>query len=57
MTNEEKVNKMIKDFSSLNEEKQDYILGILQALTFAKDEIVNGQPDEVDINKHEGVLK
>jgi hypothetical protein len=35
MTNEEKLNKVCGDFSSLSEEKQDYILGILQALVFA----------------------
>ena len=35
MTNEEKLNKMCNDFSLLSEEKQDYILGILQALVFA----------------------
>lgn len=35
MTKEEKLNKACNDFSSLSEEKQDYILGILQALSFA----------------------
>ena len=35
MTAEEKLNKISSDFSSLSEEKQDYILGILQALVFA----------------------
>jgi hypothetical protein len=38
MTKEEKLDKVCKDFSSLNEDKQEYILGILQALVFAKDE-------------------
>jgi hypothetical protein len=38
MTKEEKMKKVCTDFSSLTEEKQDYILGILQALVFAKDE-------------------
>lgn len=38
MTKEEKLDKICNDFSSLNEEKQDYILGILQALVFAKNE-------------------
>ena len=37
MTKEEKLEKATKDFSSLSDEKQDYILGILQALTFAHD--------------------
>ena len=35
MTKAEKLNKVCGDFSSLSEEKQDYILGILQALVFA----------------------
>jgi hypothetical protein len=35
MTKEEKVDKVTKDFSLLPEEKQDYILGILQTLVFA----------------------
>ncbi|MCL2197188.1 MAG: hypothetical protein FWB77_06190 [Treponema sp.] len=33
---EEKLQKVCNDFSLLNEEQQDYILGILQALVFAK---------------------
>jgi hypothetical protein len=36
MTKEEQLDKVCKDFSSLCEEQQDYILGILQALAFAK---------------------
>jgi hypothetical protein len=32
---DEKLDKVCKDFSSLSGEKQDYILGILQALVFA----------------------
>ena len=36
MTKEEKLDKVSKDFSKLSEEQQDYILGILQALVFAK---------------------
>ncbi|MDR0301529.1 MAG: hypothetical protein LBI04_04350 [Treponema sp.] len=31
-----KVKKVSHDFSLLNEEQQDYILGIMQALIFAK---------------------
>ena len=41
MTQEERLEKICRDFSSLNEKQQDYILGILQALVFAKSE--NGQ--------------
>ena len=37
MNTEEKLNKIINDFSLLPEEKQDYILGVLQALAFAHD--------------------
>jgi hypothetical protein len=39
MTKEEKLEKIYRDFSSLSEEKQEYILGMLQALTYAKDEL------------------
>jgi hypothetical protein len=37
MTKEEKLEKVTRDFSVLPEEKQDYILGVLQALAFAYD--------------------
>jgi len=37
MTKEEKLDKVNKDFSLLPEDKQDYILGVLQALAFAHD--------------------
>jgi hypothetical protein len=33
---DEKLKKVCNDFSQLNEEQQDYILGIMQALVFAK---------------------
>jgi len=36
MIQEEKLKKVCDDFSLLNNEQQDYILGILQALVFAK---------------------
>jgi len=35
MTREEKLDKVVQDFSSLPEEKQNYVLGVLQALVFA----------------------
>jgi hypothetical protein len=38
MTKEEKLDKICKDFSSLSEDKQEYILGMLQALVFANSE-------------------
>ena len=36
MIQEEKLKKVCNDFSSLNEQQQDYVLGIIQALVFAK---------------------
>jgi len=33
---DEKLKKVCSDFSLLSDEQQDYILGILQALVFAK---------------------
>jgi len=36
MIQEEKLKKVCDDFTLLNAEQQDYILGILQALVFAK---------------------
>jgi len=36
MIQEEKLKKVCDDFSLLSEEQQDYILGILHALVFAK---------------------
>jgi len=35
MTQEEKLDKVCKDFCLLGEDKKDYILGILQVLIFA----------------------
>jgi len=50
MDNEYKLIKMKNDFSLLSEEQQDYILGILQALVFAKN--TSGQPySEIQENK------
>jgi hypothetical protein len=49
MTTEEKLDKINKDFSLLPEEKQNYILGVLQALAFAHDmanEQINAIPSE-----------
>jgi len=43
MIQEEKLKKVCNDFSLLNEEQQDYILGILNALVFAK--TVNNHPE------------
>jgi len=46
MTTEEKLDKVTKGFSLLPPEKQDYILGILQALVFAHD-TANEQSESV----------
>jgi hypothetical protein len=54
MTQEEKLDKVCKDFTSLSGDKQDYVLGILQALVFAKDEMGTDQPVEADNNNAEG---
>jgi hypothetical protein len=40
---EEKLKKVCDDFSLLNEEQQNYILGIMQALVFAKN---TNQPEQ-----------
>jgi hypothetical protein len=49
MTKEEKLEKVTRDFSVLQEEKQDYILGILQALVFAH-EAANEQTETVPLD-------
>jgi len=36
MNKDEKLEKVCNDFSKLDEEQQNYVLGILQALVFAK---------------------
>jgi hypothetical protein len=53
MTKEEKVGKACLDFSSLGEEQQEYILGILQALVFAKNEIMEQAPSELATQSQE----
>ena len=52
MTKEEKLDKVVRDFSLLPEEKQDYILGVIQALAFAHD-TANGQTDIVPLDSEE----
>ncbi|MDR1419877.1 MAG: hypothetical protein LBI86_05850 [Treponema sp.] len=41
MSKQEKLNKLSADFCSLNEKQQDYILDIMEALVFAKEEMAN----------------
>ncbi|MCL2762992.1 MAG: hypothetical protein FWD36_07305 [Treponema sp.] len=50
MTKEEKIDKLTHDFSLLPEEKQDYILGVLQALVFAHEEL-SGVSDSLNAVK------
>jgi hypothetical protein len=47
MIQEEKFDKVCKNFSLLNEEQQDYILGILQALVFAKSSMNSSNKDNM----------
>jgi len=44
--NDEKLKKVCKDFSLLNEEQQEYILGIMQALVFAKNSSSNPEQEQ-----------
>jgi hypothetical protein len=39
MKKKEKLDKISIEFRSLNDEQQDYILGIMEALVFAKEEM------------------
>jgi hypothetical protein len=45
MTKEERVEKTAADFSSLTGQNQDYVLGIMQALFFAKNALAPVQID------------
>jgi len=45
MFQEEKLKKVCDDFLLLDEKQQDYILGILQALVFAKSEYSQTEPE------------
>ena len=46
MIQDEKLEKVCNDFSKLSEEQKDYILGILQALVFAKSSYNNQSESE-----------
>jgi hypothetical protein len=46
MVHDEKLKKVCNDFSLLNDEQQDYILGILQALVFAKNSGVRSDSEK-----------
>jgi len=48
MIHDEKLKKVCKDFAKLNEDQQDYILGILQALVFAKSSSGKGESGNID---------
>jgi len=45
MNKDEKLDKVSKDFSLLSEEQQDYILGIINALVFAKNTCSNNDSE------------
>jgi hypothetical protein len=45
MYQDEKLKKICDDFSLLNEDQKDYILGIMQALVFAKTSNNQGEND------------
>ncbi|MCL2229675.1 MAG: hypothetical protein FWC01_01120 [Treponema sp.] len=47
MNQDEKLEKVCKDFSMLNDDQQDYILGIMNALVFAKSMAEKGDLDAV----------
>jgi hypothetical protein len=51
MTKEEKFDKIAKNFSLLPDRKQDYILGVVQALTFAHE--VTTEQIEIDLSDSE----
>jgi hypothetical protein len=46
MVHDEKLKKVCNDFSLLNGEQQDYVLGILQALVFAKNSGVHSDSEK-----------
>jgi len=48
MGQDEKLERVCKDFTKLNEEQQNYILGILQALVFAKTTCGQNEQDSSD---------
>jgi hypothetical protein len=48
MVNDEKLRKVCEEFSLLNEDQQDYILGIMQALVFAKSSYEHGESNNSD---------
>ena len=52
MTKEEKLDKVTMNFTLLPEEKQDYILGIIQALAFAED-VANEQYEIVHFDSEQ----
>jgi hypothetical protein len=48
MVNDEKLRKVCEEFSLLDEDQQDYILGILQALVFAKASYKQSESNNTD---------
>ena len=48
MTKEEKMDKVAHNFSLLPDEKQDYILGVLQAIAFTRETNVETVPSDLE---------
>ena len=52
MIQEDKLKKVCNDFSLLSEGQQDYIIGILQALVFAKSAYIQPESQDSEIAPH-----
>jgi len=53
MIQEEKLKKVCDDFSLLKDEQQDYIMGILQALVFAKTTLSQPEAENSETAPHD----
>ena len=57
MTKDEKLGKVVRNFSMLPEEKQDLVLGILQALVFASGGREEAVPAETNPKEADGDIQ
>ena len=57
MTKDEKLGKVVRDFSMLPDDKQDLVLGILQALVFAGDGRAETAPGETHPKEADGTAR
>jgi len=57
LTRDEKLSKVVQDFSMLPDEKQNYVLGILQALVFAGDGREEAVPAETRAKEADGNIQ